>query len=98
MEQLEMIRNRIDQVDAQIVDLLEERLALAGEVAAYKKETGKAVFDPVREREKIEKVRQLAKTDYLRDELPQVYELLMEISKNWQKRLMEGEEAEVSHE
>lgn len=47
------IRTKIDAIDQQILDLFAERMAIADDVAASKAETGKAVFDPERERQKL---------------------------------------------
>ena len=58
------LRQQIDQVDAQMVELFEKRMDICRQVAEYKIETGKKVFDPVREKEKIEKVRSLAHTEF----------------------------------
>ena len=51
------IRNEIDGIDAQIVELYEKRMEVCKKVAQYKIETGKKVFDKVREEEKIKKVK-----------------------------------------
>ena len=44
MDLLEL-RNELDGIDKQIVELYEKRMAVCEEVAAYKIETGKRVFD-----------------------------------------------------
>ena len=49
-------RSKIDAIDQQIVQLFEERMKVAADVAAYKRSTGKKVLDPAREQEKIEKL------------------------------------------
>ena len=54
--ELTEIRDRLDTIDAQLLDLFCERMKLAAEVAASKKKSGKAVFDPAREREKLSRV------------------------------------------
>lgn len=46
---LEQIRQEIDQIDAQLVELLEKRMSLVSQVVAYKKANGKAVLDSKRE-------------------------------------------------
>ena len=48
MSDLNVIRENIDKTDREIIKLLEKRIGLAREVADYKLETGKAVFDPER--------------------------------------------------
>ena len=47
------VRNRIDEVDHKLLDLFCQRMELAAEVAESKIGSGKAVFDPAREREKL---------------------------------------------
>lgn len=49
MKDLLDIRNEIDGIDRQIVELFENRMILTTQVAEYKISTGKAVFDKERE-------------------------------------------------
>ena len=56
MDLLEL-RNKLDGIDSEIVRLYEERMEVCGKVADYKIQTGKKVFDKVREEEKIAKVK-----------------------------------------
>lgn len=49
-------RKAIDVLDNDLVALLEKRMQLVAEVVAYKKATGKAVFDKEREEAILEKV------------------------------------------
>ena len=39
-------REKIDKIDKEIAKLFEERMKVATDVAAYKRSTGKKVFDP----------------------------------------------------
>ena len=54
---LDTIRQEIDKIDDQIVQLLEERMHLVERVVAYKKASGKAILDTKREETIFEKVR-----------------------------------------
>ena len=45
MRDLLEIRNEIDELDDKIVELYERRMQLTTEVAEYKIETGKQIFD-----------------------------------------------------
>ena len=47
------IRKQLDEVDAQMVRLFEERMALSMDVAKSKLASGKAVYDGQREKEKL---------------------------------------------
>ena len=42
---LKECREKLDGIDREIVRLFEERMAVCGQVAEYKIETGKAVYD-----------------------------------------------------
>lgn len=53
---LDMIRQEIDTIDSQLVQLLEQRMNLVGQVVAYKKEHHKPVLDSKREEVIFQKV------------------------------------------
>ena len=53
---LQVIRERIDQVDKELVRLLEERMRLVSQVAAYKQEKGLPVLDSSREQLILDRV------------------------------------------
>ena len=59
MDLLEL-RNELDSIDRNIVELYEKRMAVCEQVAAYKIETGKRVFDKEREQQKLKAVSALA--------------------------------------
>ena len=48
MRDLLELRDEIDQIDSQIVDLYERRMAISEEVAEYKIAVGKKIFDKQR--------------------------------------------------
>ena len=58
------LRVKIDEIDEQIVDLYEKRMDISRQVAEYKIETGKQVFDKKREEEKLRKVKSLTHNDF----------------------------------
>ena len=57
-------RDKIDKIDRQIAELFEERMKVATDVAAYKRSTGKKVYDPVREEEKLKTLRGLSDNEF----------------------------------
>ena len=57
---LQEIRKKLDAIDKDLVALFEERMKLCADVASFKIETGKPVYDGEREKQKLEAVRQLA--------------------------------------
>ena len=55
--QLETLRQEIDSIDAQIFGLFEQRITVAKQIGAYKKEQDLAVLDSSREDAKREQVK-----------------------------------------
>lgn len=88
---LEEIRSEIDRLDRQIAQLLTRRMECSNEVAAFKKANGLPIYHPDRERQVIEKVRALTKAEYA-DALENIYNCIMQQSKENQRRLLEKED------
>ena len=86
-------RAKIDEIDAKMTELFTERMNVAGEIAAFKKEKGLPVLDPKREREKIESVREAVPEAY-QDYVEQLYRLMFELSRSHQHRLI-GRESDL---
>ena len=84
--QLDEIRQKINDVDERICALLVERFDLVKEVAKAKKECGAQVENKDREREVIERIRQ-EMPDELKDYAEEVFRLLIEESKDLQRKL-----------
>ena len=57
---LEKMREEIDVIDDQLVDLFSQRMAIAGRIAEYKKENGLPVLDADRERKKLNSISKAA--------------------------------------
>ena len=79
------IRNRIDEIDSKLVELLEERLNIVEEVAMFKKQTCKKIFDEVREKEVINKNIKKVKNKELEDYIKIIIQDIMNTSKKYQK-------------
>ncbi len=86
---LQKIRDRLDVIDAEFVRLFEERMRLVGQVAEFKIETGKQVFDREREQAKIAAVRGLAHGAFNAQAAEELFTQLMTISRRYQYRLLE---------
>ena len=50
MNELEKLRDEIDQIDRRMQQLFESRMKVSAGVAAFKAQTGKPVLDPEREK------------------------------------------------
>lgn len=85
---LETLRKEIDAVDREIIDLFAKRMDIAADIAQYKKENGKAVFDPVREQEKLEVIASLSRAD-IKDHTTELFKKLFELSRLHQNTLLE---------
>ena len=88
MEDLGKLRERIDEIDRQIVSLYERRMGISAQVAEYKIETGKKVFDKQREMEKLAHLRSLASNDFNRHGITELFEQIMSISRKLQYQML----------
>ncbi|MBP3206247.1 MAG: prephenate dehydratase [Lachnospiraceae bacterium] len=82
------LRQGLDEIDAQIVELYEKRMDICAQVAEYKIETGKKVLDRVREQEKIAKVRSLTHNEFNGLGVQELFEQIMSMSRKLQYRLI----------
>ena len=80
-------RNRIDRIDKQLVTLFCERMDTASDIAAWKKEQKRPVFDPEREMQKLLEVASSVPEE-LREYTASLYSLLFELSRSYQNRLL----------
>ena len=86
---LEKQRAEIDAIDREIVALFERRMQVVVEVAQIKKENGLAILDANREKEVIQKVQSYLQDATLKEELAQVFEVMMKVSKDYQRKQLE---------
>ena len=90
MTKIDEARKEINKIDAQMAKLFEERMQWAKEIALYKKEFALPIFDKTREKELIEKNKTLIEDDDLRGYYISFLEDVMNISKNYQSRILSG--------
>lgn len=81
-------REKIDRIDRQIAELFEERMTVAADVAAYKRSTGKKVFDPVREDEKIKALREMTDNGFNKTGIEDLFRQIMSISRKYQYNVL----------
>ena len=82
------LRDQIDQVDRQLVELFEKRQEICRSVAQYKIENHKKVLDREREEQKLAVVQQLASTDFNRHGVRDMFEQLMAVSRKLQYQIL----------
>lgn len=87
---LQEIRIKLDGIDTQIEKLFEERMRLCADVAEYKIETGKAVYDAKREQEKIETLTGMAEGDFNKQAVGELFLQMMTLSRRYQYQTMAG--------
>ena len=74
---IEELRNEIDAIDKELVNLFVKRMGVAAQVAEYKRETGKPILDPERESKLLQKVSYLAGED-MESQTRILYQLILE--------------------
>ena len=90
MDILEEARNKINKADEAMRELFCERMKAVKQVAEYKREHGIPITDIAREEEVISRNAQLIEDESLRSYYVNFIRSNMEISKSYQRRLMEG--------
>ena len=89
MTDLLVLRDEIDKIDRQMVDLFEKRMEICGEVAEYKINTGKKVLDRERELSKLQVLGDLAHSDFNRHGVTELFQQVMAMSRKLQYQLLE---------
>ena len=90
MTKLDEARSIINRIDREMAQLFCERMDAARMVAEYKRETGMPIFDPEREAEVIRKNTALLDRDEFRSYYIDYLQNMMDLSKRYQKRLLDG--------
>lgn len=91
-KELEALRNSVRSIDKELVCLFEKRLALSRSIAQRKMKAEIPVFDGKREAKNIEELSKLIEDLSVRPDFIRWYQMLMDISKKVQNRLIRGEE------
>ena len=84
MASLEELRERLDEIDGQLVDLYEKRMKVCEEVGEYKVKAGRKVFDRQREKEKLADVASRVTEDFNKKGIQELYQQLMSMSRKLQ--------------
>jgi chorismate mutase-like protein len=79
-------RERIDNIDHQLIDLLNERMHCAQEIGRIKKAAGRPIRDPERELDVIAKIKAYNNQGIIKDEaLEALYRLLIDLTTNFER-------------
>ncbi len=85
-------RGKIDEVDRKIVELIEERMKLAIDVATYKQSVGKPIFDAAREEEKLAALTALTNNEFNQKAISDLFKQIMSLSRRLQYTLLDNME------
>ena len=82
------LREKIDKLDHRIVELLNERLALAAKIGRHKRDTGGPIYVPEREDAVFRKIIELNKGPIKNDALQAIYREIMSAALALEKPLL----------
>lgn len=83
-------RNRIDEIDAMLVEILNQRARAAREIGRLKAEQNLPIYEPDRERVVLEHVQQANRGPLQHRHLSQIYERIMDVMRSLQKEDGDG--------
>jgi chorismate mutase len=78
-------RKRIDEIDAMLVEILNQRARAAQEIGRLKQELNMPIYEPDRERVVLEQVQQANRGPLQHKHLAQIYERIMDVMRSVQK-------------
>jgi chorismate mutase-like protein len=83
-------RKRIDEIDAMLVEILNQRARAAMAIGRLKRKRSMPIYEPDRERVVLEQVAQANRGPLQQKHLVQIYERIMDVMRGVQKE--DGEE------
>lgn len=92
MIDLQESRKKIDEVDRKLVELIEQRMQLAMDVADYKRSVGKPIFDPAREEEKLATLTAMTELEFNKKAVADLFKQIMAMSRKLQYSLLMNQE------
>ena len=91
---LQESRKQIDEIDSQIIELFQKRMEVASNVADYKIETGKPVFDKEREQSKIATLSGMVESEFDKTCVSELFTQIMAMSRKLQYSKLEQRAAD----
>lgn len=88
--ELQDLRQEIDAIDDQLVQLFTQRMDVAAKIADYKKANNMPILVPAREREKLMDVASIA-GPAMAEYVEQLYTAIFEISRAYQTNIIKEE-------
>ncbi len=90
MNDLSKIREEIDRVDKQLLELFEYRMGLSLKVADYKKGKDMPVYDPAREEEKLTVLKEMVKNREHTEAISDLFKQIMLLSRRVQYSVLKS--------
>ncbi len=84
--ELQELRSKIDEIDAQLTKLFEARMDVAAEISAWKRENHMPVLDAARERDKLNDIAAESRED-MQTYTQMLYSMIFELSRSHQSDL-----------
>lgn len=88
MTDLGILRQQLDEIDKEIVELYQRRMNICEDVARYKIANGKMVLDKEREKQKINTLTALAENEFNEKGIQELFEQIMSMSRKLQYRML----------
>ena len=79
---IEELRTKIDKIDANILDLLNDRMDLVHEIGLIKKDSKESVYRPEREREIITRLNKLSKGKLKTEAIKSIFQEVFSVARN----------------
>lgn len=88
MERLLELRDKLDVIDEQIVELYEKRMLICEQVGEIKIDAGRKIFDKQREKEKLSAVTANVSDEFHKKGITELFEQLMSMSRKLQYQML----------
>ena len=88
MEEINNLRQKINEIDSRIIELLKERLDIVKTIGKHKRDNNIPIVDLKREKEIIEKIVEKTKEQGIKDieEIKAIYRSIISVSRNIQEK------------
>jgi monofunctional chorismate mutase len=83
---LDSLRREIDQLDLEILELLQRRMALVGQIASLKRQAGVEVQDAAREEAIFQRLARQARTPLSPQAVERIFGEILKVSRELQSR------------
>jgi chorismate mutase-like protein len=83
-KKLKQKRKEIDLIDQKLLTFLNQRLRIALEIGKIKKKMEKKIYDPVREKEVLERLKRKNKGPLKEEDFKKIFKMIMEVCRKSQ--------------